>query len=239
VTFLVASDWHLSPRSPAAHGRLAREFLALARAEGARVVLNGDVFDELFSGPGRAEAAHPEVVRDLEALAAEGRLVRTRGNHDPSTGDERAVLEVPGAGRVLVLHGHQVDPLAASPAGRLGDAVSRRLGRTLAVRWAARLAEEGARALAGGAMASAFRRRALALVVREGFDLGVFGHVHVAHAVPGDRYANAGALRGAALPFLELGPAGPRLRSLRLRGGDEGRQRGPATAEPGRGERAP
>ncbi|HEY6005907.1 MAG TPA: metallophosphoesterase [Anaeromyxobacter sp.] len=239
MTLLVASDWHLSPRSPAAHARLARDFLALARAERARVVLNGDVFDDLFSGPGRAEAAHPEVVRDIEALAAEGRLVRTRGNHDPGAGEERAVLDVPGTGRVLVLHGHQVDPLSRSPAGRLGDAVSRRFGRTLAVRWAARLAEEGARAVAGGPMASLFRRRALALVVREGFDLGVFGHVHVAHAAPGDRYANAGALLGEALQFLELGPAGPVPRILRLRAGAEGRQRGALPAEVGRGERAP
>jgi predicted phosphodiesterase len=239
VTVLVASDWHLSPRSPAAHARLARDFLARARAERARVVLNGDVFDDLFWGPGRAEAAHPEVVRDIQALAAEGRLVRTRGNHDPASGDERAVLEVPGAGRVLVLHGHQVDPLSRTPLGRLGDAVSRRFGRTLAVRWAARLAEEGARAVLGGRLASAFRRRALALVLREGFDLGVFGHVHVAHAAPGDRYANAGALLGEVLQFLELGPAGPRLRSLRLRGGVEARQRLAPPAGGGRGERAP
>jgi UDP-2,3-diacylglucosamine pyrophosphatase LpxH len=239
VTLLVASDWHLSPRSPAAHARLARDFLALARAEGARVVLNGDVFDDLFSGPGRAEAAHPEVVRDIGALAAEGRLVRTRGNHDPASGEERVVLEVPGAGRVLVLHGHQVDPVSRTPLGRLGAAVSRRYGRTLAVRWAARLAEEGARALAGGRMASVFRRRALALVVREGFDLGVFGHVHVAHAVPGDRYANAGALLGEVLQFLELRTGGARLRSLRLREGEEGRQRGAPAAEVRRGERVP
>lgn len=212
---LVASDWHLGARSPPAHARLARAFLALARAEGARVILNGDVFDDLFSGPGRAEAAHPLVVRDLEALAAEGRLVRTRGNHDPGVGVERVVLDLPGAGRVLVIHGHQVDPISRSAAGRLGDAISRRFGRTLPVRWAALAAERAARAVAGGRMVSGFRRRALALVVREGFDLGVFGHVHAAHAVPGDRYANAGALGEEALSFLELGPAGPALRSLR------------------------
>jgi UDP-2,3-diacylglucosamine pyrophosphatase LpxH len=216
-TVLVASDWHLSPRSPPAHARLARELLALARAEGARVILNGDVFDELFSGPGLAEAAHPAVVRDIEALATEGRLVRTRGNHDPAAGDERAVLDVPGTGRVLVLHGHQIDPVARSPAGRLGDAITRRFGRTAAVRLAARLAEEAARAVAGHRMAAEFRRRALAHVEREGFDLGVFGHVHVAHAERGDRYANAGALLGGVLQFLELGAAGVRLRQLEAR----------------------
>jgi UDP-2,3-diacylglucosamine pyrophosphatase LpxH len=239
MTFLVAGDWHLSPTSPALDGRLALAFLERARAQDATVVLNGDVFDDLFSGPGRAEAAHPEVARDIEALAAEGRLLRTRGNHDPDSGEERAVLEVPGAGRVLVLHGHQVDPISRTPLGRLGDAVSRRFGRALAVRWAARAAEEAARAVAGGSMAAVFRGGALALVVREGFDLGVFGHVHVAHAAPGDRYANAGALLGDVLQFLELGPAAPRLRSLRLRRGEEGRQRGAPPGEVGRGERAP
>lgn len=217
TSVLVASDWHLSPASPPAHARLALEFLALARAEGARAILNGDVFDELFFGRTLAEAAHPAVVRAVDALAAEGRLARTRGNHDPSAGDERTVVDVPGTGPVLVTHGHQVDPVARSPAGRLGDAISRRLGRTAAVRWAAHLAEEGARAAAGRAMVSAFRRRALAIVEREGFALGVFGHVHVAHAARGDRYANAGSLRGAVLEFLELGPGGVRLRTIHAR----------------------
>jgi UDP-2,3-diacylglucosamine pyrophosphatase LpxH len=219
VTVLVASDWHLGPGSPRAHGRLARAFLALARREGARVVLNGDVFDALSWGAARAESAHPLVVADIEALAADGRLLRTRGNHDPATGEARVVLEVPGLGRVLVVHGHEVDPISSSVAGRLGAEITRRFGRLLAVRLAARLAEGSARLVAGRRMEAEFRRRALALVVREGFDLGVFGHVHAAHAAPGERYANAGALLGDTLTFLELGPAGPRLRVLR--GGGE------------------
>jgi predicted phosphodiesterase len=217
---LVASDWHLAPGSPPAHAPLARAFLALARREGARVVLNGDVFDELFSGPGRAEAAHPAVTADLAALAAAGRLLRTKGNHDPGAGDARAVLEVAGVGRVLVAHGHEVDPIARSAAGRLGGAISRRWGRTGAVRLAARIAEGTARALAGRRLVDEFGRRARAVVVREGFDLGVFGHVHVAHAARGDPYANAGALLGERLTFLELGPAGLRLRVLRAGAGE-------------------
>ncbi len=210
----IASDWHLSPESPAVHGRLARAFLARARAEGVEVVLNGDVFDDLFSGPGRAEAAHPLVVSELAALRGMGRLRRTRGNHDPDAGDDRLVLEVPGTGRVLVAHGHAADPINASPVGRLGDAISRRFGRLGPVRGAARLAERSVRALVGGRVVALFRARCLALVEREGFDLGVFGHVHVAHLAPGDRYANAGALGDEGLQYLELGPAGPRLRAL-------------------------
>lgn len=215
---LVASDWHLGPSSPAAHARLAGDFLALARAEGAAVVLNGDVFDDLFSGAGRPEAAHPAVAGAIEALARVGRLWRTCGNHDPRSGAERVVLDVPGVGRVLLQHGHQLDPIGRSPAGRLGELVSRRFGRLAVVRGAAHLAEAAARALAGGRMAASFRRRALAVVEEEGFALGVFGHVHVAHAAAGDRYANSGALAGEALSFLELGRGGVRLRALPAHG---------------------
>ncbi len=213
----IASDWHLGPRSPPAHGRLARAFIARADRAGARVVLNGDVFDDLFAGRGRAQAAHPETADAIAALAQAGRLERTRGNHDPDAGVERVVLEVPGVGRVLVTHGHRVDPVNASPVGRLGDAISRRFGRLAAVRGAARLAESTARAVAGERMIAVFRRRCLALVEREGFALGVFGHVHAPHLAPGDRYANAGALRDEVLSYLALELQGPRLCALGVR----------------------
>jgi UDP-2,3-diacylglucosamine pyrophosphatase LpxH len=216
VTFLVAGDWHLAPWSPAAHGALAHAFLVRARAAGATVILNGDVFDELFAGSERARAAHPAVTAELAALARAGRLLRVRGNHDPDAGEERAVLEVSGIGLVLVTHGHAVDPVGASPLGRAGDAVARRFGRTALVRGAARLAERSARALAGERMVAAFRRRCLALVERERFALGVFGHVHVAHLVAGDRYVNAGALLGETLSYLAVDGRGSRLGRLTL-----------------------
>ncbi|BDG03256.1 metallophosphoesterase [Anaeromyxobacter oryzae] len=211
----IASDWHLAPRSPARHGRLARAFLARARADGALVVLNGDVFDDLFAGAGRGEAAHPEVAAELATLRAAGRLRRTCGNHDPDAGEARVVLDAPGAGRVLVMHGHAADPVNSSALGRLGDGISRRFGRLAAVRGAAWLAEAAARAAAGDRMVSIFRERCLAIVEREGFDLGVFGHVHAAYLAAGDRYANAGALHDDRLEYLELGEGGPRLVTLR------------------------
>ena len=214
TVYRIASDWHLSPGSPAVHGRLARAFLARARADGAHVILNGDVFEDLFSGPGRAEAAHPSVVAEIAAMRRAGSLRRTRGNHDPDAGEERLVLDVPGTGRVLVAHGHAVDPVNASPIGRLGDEISRRFGRFGPVRGAAWLAQATVRALAGARVVSLFRARCLALVEREGFDLGIFGHVHVVHLVAGDRYANAGALADDTLHYLELGPSGPRLAVL-------------------------
>jgi len=211
----VASDWHLGPGTPAPQARLARAFLARARRDGARVVLNGDVFDDLFAGAGRARSAHPGVVAELEALARVGRLELTRGNHDPDGGAARVVLEVPGVERVLVAHGNAIDPINSSALGRLGDGISRRFGRTALVRGAARAAELAARALAGRRMLEIFSRRCRAAVEREGFALGVFGHVHAAHLVAGDRYANAGWLSERGLEYLELGPGGPRLATLR------------------------
>ncbi|HEX9308368.1 MAG TPA: metallophosphoesterase [Anaeromyxobacter sp.] len=214
MTTLVASDWHLSPESPPLHARLARAFLERAAAGGESVVLNGDVFEELYFGP-RARAAHPEVVRAMDALARDGRLRTTRGNHDPGAGEERLALDVPGLGRVLVAHGDALDPLHASALGRLGDALSRRLGHLAVVRGAARLAEAAARGVADRRMREVFRRRCLAVVEREGFALGVFGHVHAPHLVPGDRYVNAGRLGPRTLGYVVLGPSGARLAELR------------------------
>ncbi len=214
VILRVASDWHLAPASPAADGRLARAFLARARREGAAVILNGDAFEELFERPGRSERAHPEVIAELEGLRAEGRLRRTCGNHDPDAGEERIVVEWAGLGRVLVTHGHAADPVHRSALGRLGDGISRRFGRLALVRGAAAAVEAAARALAGRRMEALFRARCLALVAREGCDLGLFGHVHVAHLRPGDRYANSGWLTAGRLEYLELGPEGPRLCTL-------------------------
>jgi len=210
----IASDWHLSPGSPPLHGLLAAEFLRRARVDGASVILNGDVFDDLFAGSGRGERAHAGVAAELGALQALGRLRRTCGNHDPDAGEERILLAWEGVGRVLVAHGHAADPVSRSWLGRLGDGISRRYGRLGVVRGAAALAEAGVRRLAGRRMVEVFRARCLALVEREGCDLGIFGHVHVSHLAAGDRYANCGALQGMKLEYLELGPDGPRLRTL-------------------------
>ncbi len=212
----VASDWHLGPRSPAAHGRLALRFLEAARADGAEVILNGDVWEELFAGPGAGHRAFPEVAAAAAALAAAGRLRETRGNHDPDTGLAQVVLDWPGIGRVLVAHGHAADPVNASPLGRLGDGISRRFGRLALVQGAAWLAEAAVRGLLEERVVALFAGRCRRVVEAGGHALGVFGHVHRAHLVAGDRYANAGWLHGETLEYLELGPAGPRLGCLTL-----------------------
>jgi len=217
----VASDWHLGPRSPALHGRLALAFLTRARADGCDVILNGDVWEDLFAGPGEGRRAFPAVAAEADALAAEGRLRQTRGNHDPERGERQVELDWPGLGRVLVAHGHAVDPVNASPVGRLGDGISRRFGRLAVVRGAAWLAEAAVRGLMEERMVTLFAARCRRLVEAGGHALGVFGHVHRAHLAPGDRYANAGWLHGGTLEYLELGPAGPRLDGVTLAGPDD------------------
>lgn len=210
----IASDWHLGPDVPAAHARLALAFLERARAAGVELILNGDVFDDLFAGPGRAQAAHPGVAAILSSLEAAGRLRRTGGNHDPGAGPERIVVERPRVGRLLVTHGHALDPINASPIGRLGDAISRHFGRAPLVRGAARLAERVARSLAEEQMIAVFRARCLRAVAAGGFDLGVFGHVHRAHLVPGDPYVNAGSLGDEGLDYVVMDGGGARLERL-------------------------
>ncbi|HYD41602.1 MAG TPA: metallophosphoesterase [Anaeromyxobacter sp.] len=212
----IASDWHLAPRSPPADGRLAVAFLRRARADGASVILNGDVFDDLFAGAGCGARAHPDVVAELEGLRGEGRLRRLRGNHDPAGGEARVVLEWPAVGRVVVTHGDGIDPLHRSWLGRLGHAISLRAGSFRLVRLAMALAEVTARALLGRRILQGFRTRCIELVAREACALGVFGHVHAQHLAPGDPYANAGWLHGGRLEYLELGPEGARLRVLTI-----------------------
>jgi len=210
----VASDWHLGPRSPPHHGRLALAFLAEARADGAEVILNGDVWEDLFAGPDAGRRAFPAVAAAADAMAARGLLRETCGNHDPDGGLRQVELDWPGLGRVLVAHGHAADPVNASPIGRLGDGISRRFGRLAVVRGAAWLAEAAVRGLMEERMVALFAARCRRAAEAGGFALGVFGHVHRAHLLPGDRYANAGWLHGETLEYLELGPVGPRLASL-------------------------
>lgn len=208
---LVAGDWHLGTYSAPAQARLALAFLRDARRAGDTIILNGDIFEGLFEPVARAERAHPELRRAIAELEAAGALARTEGNHDPGAGARRIVLEHQAVGRVLVTHGHQVDPVHDSGVGNFGDGISRRFGHLSVVRGAASMAE----AFVAGTMAArvdrVYRRRCLAVVAAEGCALGVFGHNHRRHLAPGDRYANAGRLRRTRLEYLVLDDAGASL----------------------------
>jgi UDP-2,3-diacylglucosamine pyrophosphatase LpxH len=232
----IASDWHLAPRTPPLDARLAIAFLRRARADGAAVILNGDVFDDLYAGKRRCERAHPEVVAELARLRADERLLRIRGNHDPDAGADQVVLERPGLGRVVVAHGDRIDPLHQSWLGRLGHRLSERLGRLRVVRFATAAADTVAHALAGRRMLEVFRARCAAFVAREGCALGVFGHVHEQHLAAGDPYANAGWLHGGRLEYLELTADGVRLGVLTAE--DLASERTPRDRGPVRGVRS-
>ncbi|OYV71733.1 MAG: hypothetical protein B7Z74_06700, partial [Deltaproteobacteria bacterium 21-66-5] len=161
---LIAGDWHLGTYSAPGETRLVLAFLRGARDAGDRVILNGDIFEGLFEPVARAERAHPEVSALIGALAASGILTRTEGNHDPGAGVAQVVLEQPPMGRVLVTHGHQMDPVHDSGIGNFGDGISRRFGHLSLVRGAAGVAE----AFVAGTMAARvdrmYRRRCLATV---------------------------------------------------------------------------
>jgi UDP-2,3-diacylglucosamine pyrophosphatase LpxH len=211
---LIASDWHLGTYSAPEQERLALAFLHAAREAGDTVILNGDIFEGLFEPAERAERAHPVLSDLIEELTRAGILQRIEGNHDPGAGHPRLVFEHPAAGRVLVTHGHQVDPVHDSRVGNFGDGISRRFGRLTLVRGAARVAEAFVATTMATRVDRMYRRRCLAMVEQAGCTLGVFGHNHRRHLVPGDPYANAGALRRARLEYLTLDASGVALRDF-------------------------
>lgn len=201
---VIASDWHLGSFSQPGAVGLARRFLEHAQAAGDRVVLNGDIFEGLFQPVEEAEAAHPTVRDIIAKISTGGQLVRVAGNHDPHAGSLTLILDEPAIGRVLIAHGHAVDPLHRSPLGRFGDAISRRMGHMGMVRGAASLAECVANRAAGPAIERTFQGRCRALVHRESCVLGIFGHIHRHYFAPGDTYANAGHLTRERLEYLIL-----------------------------------
>lgn len=213
---LIAGDWHLGTYSRPAQATLARAFLERARREGDRVVLNGDIFEGVFEPATRAEAAHRNLSQLMAGLARAGALLRTEGNHDPGAGPSELVLEHHAAGRILVTHGHRVDPMHGSPAGRLGDRISRRFGHLSVVRGAAHAVEAVVAGTAAGRVDEFYRRQCRAIVRRHGCDLGVFGHNHRRYLVRGDCYVNAGCLTNTQLEYLVLDDSGPRLDQLTL-----------------------
>lgn len=204
---LIASDWHLGHYNSAGAARLAWTFLARARDAGDEVILNGDIFEGLFEPAMSAEAAHPRIAALIRGMAQSGQLRRLEGNHDPGCGPAEIVLDHGALGRVIVTHGHVVDPVRASAFGRMGDGISRRFGWFAPVRLAAGLAERSA-SLLGRRVERAFSARGRALVDRFDANLGIFGHLHRQYVMPGDRYANAGHLTDRRLEFLILGEEG-------------------------------
>lgn len=211
---LVAGDWHLGTYSAPGQARLALEFLRRAHDAGDRVILNGDIFEGLFEPVSRAERAHAELSALIGELTRAGTLARVEGNHDPGAGAAELVFEHPAVGRVLVAHGHQVDPVHDSGVGNFGDGISRRFGHLSLVRGAASVAEAFVATTMAARVDRMYRRRCLAMVARADCALGVFGHTHRRHLAAGDAYANAGRLRRTRLEYLVLDASGASLRDF-------------------------
>ncbi|OYV76246.1 MAG: hypothetical protein B7Z74_00685 [Deltaproteobacteria bacterium 21-66-5] len=214
---LIAGDWHLGSYSTPAQAELALAFLQRARDAGDFVVLNGDIFEGLFEPVSRAEQAHPALRALIATMARDGELARLEGNHDPGAGPRSLVLEHAVVGRVLVAHGHVVDPMHDSSVGNFGDGISRRFGHLWLVRGAASMAEAMVAGTVAARVDRMYRRRCLLMVERERCALGVFGHNHRRYLVRGDRYANAGRMRRGRLEYLALEDTGAVLREFDLR----------------------
>ena len=215
---LVCSDWHLGSYTPEAEAALALRFLEWVQAGTDRLVLNGDIFEGLFEAPEHAESAQPRAAEVIARLQRDGRAQRLCGNHDPRGGAAQLVLDHPRFGRVLVTHGHVVDPVHASSMGHFGDGISRRFGYLGLVRGAAWLAEASVALVASRAVDRVYREKCLGLIDRAQCALGIFGHNHRRHLVAGDHYANAGRLTRSRLEYLLLDERGAALRDFTARG---------------------
>ncbi len=121
----VLSDVHLGDgtRSDAFVGkdRDLLDLLEKVRAEGAHLVIAGDIID--FSQAGsftRVLRAHGEVLRCLSSMAGEGGVTYIWGNHDYDMALYRDLLrwDVCSAAElgddILLVHGHQLDPYIAN-----------------------------------------------------------------------------------------------------------------------------
>jgi UDP-2,3-diacylglucosamine pyrophosphatase LpxH len=121
----VLSDVHLGDgtRSDAFVGkdRELLEFLAKVRAEGAHLIIAGDIID--FSQAvtfTRVLRAHGDVLRCLSEMAGEAGVTYIWGNHDFDMAMYRDLLRwdvcsaVELGSEILLVHGHQLDPYIAA-----------------------------------------------------------------------------------------------------------------------------
>jgi len=121
----VLSDVHLGDgsRSDAFVGkdRDLLDLLEKIRAEGAHLIIAGDIID--FSQAGsftRVLRAHGDVLRQLSSMAGEGGVTYIWGNHDYDMALYRDLLRwdvcsaVEIGDDILLVHGHQLDPYIAN-----------------------------------------------------------------------------------------------------------------------------
>lgn len=200
------SDLHLGSYRADAQGVV--DFLSRYRTE--TLYLVGDVIDlwSLRRGAGWREQ-HMAVIRKLAELAGEGtRLVVIPGNHDgpllhlaglalPGLAVESEVtVETLRGERLLVTHGHQLDPVLGASNEFIGYWCG--IGEQFGAAWRALMARAGlsARELRDWAEQPASRfERAWALAARElGVDGVICGHSHVPadRMIEDVRYLNCG-----------------------------------------------
>ena len=179
---VVLGDIHLG--SPLCRAQMLREVLATVPFD--RLVLNGDVFDDLNFRRLRSE--HWGVMQAVRDLAQEREVIWIRGNHDGSAEVLRHLLGIPvleefrfgfrGEG-VLVVHGDAFDDFqkSATTLKRLrhvfyGFVIWFDVPRKTAIQWAQRSSSVFARAV------DKVKRKALHAARERGVRYVVVGHTH-------------------------------------------------------------
>jgi len=182
VRTVVLGDVHLG--SPLCRAELLRGVLETVEFD--RLVLNGDVFDDLNFRRLRSE--HWAVMQAVRDLAERREVIWIRGNHDGSAEVLRHLLGVPvredfhfefRGGRVLVVHGDAFDDFQQSARSfkRLrhlfyGFAIWFDVPRKTAIQWAQRSSSVFARAV------DKVKRRAVHAARERGARYVVVGHTH-------------------------------------------------------------
>lgn len=180
---LILGDIHLG--SPLCRAALLRQVLENRTFD--RLVLNGDVFDDLNFR--RLSQDHWKVMQTIRNLAEAGKeVIWIRGNHDGSAEVLRHLLGIPvlddftfpfRGKSVWVTHGDQFDDFqkASKPLKHLrqyfyGFAIWFDIPRKTAIQWAQRSSTVFIRAV------DKVKRRAVAEALSRGVEYVVVGHTH-------------------------------------------------------------
>jgi len=216
---LILSDLHLGARN-SQHQLILGRLAPLQLRQITHVILNGDVVDHLNFESFRTEDW--AVLRRLQQLAREDRLIVVQGNHDkPKRASEGCIsrsllgdilnvelkteltVYVDGQ-RFLLVHGDQYDQtLNMSMLGYVAEAFYRQ-----AQRWhqpTSRWLKRQSKNVLG--IERTVRRQALADARRRGFDGVILGHTHYAMMEDdslGIRYFNSGSWVDDVCHYLEL-----------------------------------
>ncbi len=106
--YLIISDCHVGPHSSVDicnYEKLIPFLRDVAIKTKACLILNGDFFEFLKFTKNQVYKENKEIIKLLDELETQNRLVRLRGNHDICHGNEQYVID----DKILVIHGHNFE----------------------------------------------------------------------------------------------------------------------------------